>query len=92
MDVLPGCMSVHRVHGWYPVRPEEGIISTGTELLILVEPPGGCWESNLGSLEKEPLPLTSEPPLWPIFLFLYVNKYILPLAIYLFMSVSHSTG
>jgi hypothetical protein len=29
------------------------------------EPPCGCWESNLGSLEEQTVPLTTEPFLQP---------------------------
>jgi hypothetical protein len=34
------------------------------------EPPCGCWELNLGPLEKQPVLLTSEPSLQPTTVFL----------------------
>jgi hypothetical protein len=34
-------------------RPEEDTESPGTEDIDGYEPPGGCWELNLGLLEEQ---------------------------------------
>lgn len=60
MDALLASMCVHHLHAWYPRRPEGiGASGTGYEL------PSGCWESNLGPLEGEPVLLTTELSLQP---------------------------
>ena len=37
------------------------VTSPGTEVTDGCEPPGGCWESNLGPLEEQSVLLTPEP-------------------------------
>ena len=48
-----------------PQRPKEGIRFSGTGITDRCEPAGGCWELNLGPLEKQPVLLTAEPSLQP---------------------------
>jgi hypothetical protein len=46
-------------------RPEEGSRFLGTPMTDGCEPPSGCWESNPGALEEQPmLFLTPESSLW----------------------------
>ena len=59
-----------------PLRPEEGVGSTGAGVTDRCEPPGGCWELNLDPLGEEPVLLPTKPTPFS-FLRLY-NKYSLP--------------
>lgn len=43
----------------YPWKPEEGAEHTGTGVAQSCEPQCGCQESNLGSLQEQPVPLTT---------------------------------
>lgn len=54
VGALIACMSVHRIHVWFLWRSEEGVRSPETGVTGGCEPPSGCWESNLGSLEEHP--------------------------------------
>lgn len=36
-------------------RPEESVGSLGTEVIGSCEPPFGCWDSNLGPVQKQPV-------------------------------------
>jgi hypothetical protein len=56
---LPGCLCTVCVP-WCPKRPEEGVRSHGTGVRERCEPPWGCWESNLGPLEEQPVLLTTD--------------------------------
>ena len=40
---------------WWPGRPEEGITSPGTGVTDGCELPYGCWESDPGHLEEQPV-------------------------------------
>lgn len=53
--VLPVCMSVHHVCAWCLQRPGEGIRSSGTGFTDGCGSPCRCWESNLGSLQEQPV-------------------------------------
>lgn len=46
-----------------PTGPEENIRSLETEVADICELPCGCWESNLGLLEEQPVPSAAEPSL-----------------------------
>jgi hypothetical protein len=48
-----------------PGRAEEGAEVPGIEVTDGYESPRGCWESNWGLLEEQPVMLTTEPPLQP---------------------------
>ena len=50
MFVLLDCVYVHSLYVLYLRRPDEGIEFPGTGV-IGCEPPCGCWESILRSLE-----------------------------------------
>lgn len=59
-----------------PQRPKEGVIPYVCSYKWL-SAPYGCWESNLGPLPKQPVPLALEPSLQPPslparFLFLFM--------------------
>jgi hypothetical protein len=45
----------------FPQRLEEDIRGPGTGVVDGCELPCGCWESNLGLLEEQPVLLTTEP-------------------------------
>lgn len=45
-------------------RSKEGVGSPETGVEDICEPPYGCWETDLGPLGKQQLPLTTEPPIW----------------------------
>ena len=61
--VLSVCMSEQHLCPWCPWNPEEGVqlprtgVTDGCELLC------GCWETNPGPLQEQPLFLTAEPSL-----------------------------
>lgn len=40
------------IYVWCLQRPEEGVESPGTGVIVGFEPPLGCWELNLGLLEE----------------------------------------
>ena len=61
-SVLPACMSVYHVLS--AQRPKEGFGSLWLELEQCWLP-GGCWERIWGSLEEQPMLLTTEPSLQP---------------------------
>jgi len=46
---------------WYQWMPEENVRSPETGVTASCKLPFGSWELNLGSLEDEPVLLTSEP-------------------------------
>jgi hypothetical protein len=48
-------MSVYCVCSWCLRRPEEGVRSPGTRVTDGCEPPYPCKESNLGTLEEQPV-------------------------------------
>lgn len=58
IGVLLACMSVFHVYVWCPQRSG---VKGGCE------PPHGSQELNLGPLKEQPMPLTSEPPLQPLY-------------------------
>ena len=43
------------------LRPEEAIVSSGTGIIVACELSCGCWELNLGPLQKWQVLLTVEP-------------------------------
>lgn len=52
-EFLAVCMSMHHIiHAWSPKRPEESIESPGIGVIDGYELPSGCWDLNLGLLEK----------------------------------------
>jgi hypothetical protein len=55
------CALVYRLH----VCLREGIRSPGTGVTESCELPRGCWELYQDPLGEQPVPLTSEPSLWP---------------------------
>ena len=69
VDILPACMSVHRVLPGALRRPEEGVGSPGTGITDGCEPPCGCWESNPGPLEEQPVLLPTADLSSPILAF-----------------------
>ena len=59
MCVLPVCMSVYHVHAGCSRRPEEGIKSSGTEVIDSCELPCRCWEiqpRSSGRAATSPVP------------------------------------
>jgi hypothetical protein len=52
------------VHSWYP-RGSEDVGPHGYRVMDSCKPPCRCWELNLGSLEEQPVLLTTEPSLQP---------------------------
>jgi E3 ubiquitin-protein ligase NEDD4 len=54
-------MSVYHVHAWCPQKSEKAIRSPGTVVTDCCELPCGCWKSNPGPVEEQPVLLTSEP-------------------------------
>lgn len=56
-------------------RPDKGFGSLGTGILSGLVLPCGFWESNLSSLEEQPVFLTAEPSVQPLdFIFnIFVN-------------------
>ena len=59
---MDGCLHVYlyHMHAWCPGRPES-YKSSRTGVPDSCELPCGCWELNLGPLEKQPVLLTTEP-------------------------------
>ena len=55
MSVLPVCMPVYHVHAWCAWRSGERKGSLGTRVIDCCEPSSQYQESNLGSLEEQPL-------------------------------------
>lgn len=55
--------SVHRVLAWCLQKPEEGIGSPETEVMVGCELPCAFWELNLAPLEEQSVSLTTEPSL-----------------------------
>jgi hypothetical protein len=53
--ILPAFISVCV---WYPWSPEEGHRVSGTRVTVGCELPCGCWDSNPGPLEEQPVLLT----------------------------------
>jgi hypothetical protein len=60
IGVLPGCLPA-----CLSVCLSEGSISPGIVVNDSCEPPFGCWELNLDSLEEQPVPLTTKTSLHP---------------------------
>ena len=52
--------------GVLPIYVCEGARSPGTGAMDSCERPCGCWESNLGPLEEQPVLLTVEPSPQPV--------------------------
>jgi hypothetical protein len=49
-----------------PAETRRRVVGSGTEVTVSSgynEPPCGCWESNPGPLEEQPVLLTAEPSL-----------------------------
>jgi hypothetical protein len=71
-------MCVCLKHAWYLWRPEEGVESSGAEVMDGFELPCRSWELNLGPLEEQPQSVLltmevslSQPQVF-IFYFIYV--------------------
>lgn len=60
--ILPACISMHHIVQC-PRKPGEDLGSPGTRVTDSSELPCGCWEFNLGPLEKQ-LVLTADLSLW----------------------------
>jgi hypothetical protein len=60
MSVLPVWIYVHHVHA-VPEEAKEGAGSPGTGVTDGCKPSCGCWELNLGPLQKQDVLLASEP-------------------------------
>lgn len=58
---MPACISVCHLHTRCPWRPEKSIKSQEMELTDGCELSRGCWDSNLGPLEKQPALFIAEP-------------------------------
>ena len=73
VNILPTCPSMQHMCFWCGQKLEYGIWPSRTEITPSYEPLSWCWESNLGSLEEQPMYLNSEPslciPLLSIILF-----------------------
>lgn len=65
VSVLPGCILVHNMHAWCPQRSEEVIRFPGKGVKDGCTPPCGCWESNMGPQEEQPVFLSTESLLLP---------------------------
>lgn len=53
-------ISVQQLYARCPQWPEEGTGSLRTEVSDRCEMPSRCWELSLGSLEEQPVLLTTE--------------------------------
>jgi hypothetical protein len=56
-------MYVYHMYAWYPQWLEESTRSSGTCVMNGREPSYGCWELNLGPLQRLHKFLTAEPSL-----------------------------
>ena len=61
MGVSPTSMYVHNIYSRYQEQSEEGIRFLRTGGLDGCEPSYGGWESNLGPLHEQQMPLTTGP-------------------------------
>lgn len=57
MSVLPSCLYVYLM---CLQRSEEGVLFSGAWVTDGCQPPSVCWESNLGPLKKQQVPLSAE--------------------------------
>ena len=73
MGALPACTSVHHVSIWFSEQPEEGTESPETGATNGCELPRGCWESNPGPLEEQPVLLTIEQSPQPSLTYFWGN-------------------
>lgn len=68
---VPACMHVCApVHGWYPLRPEEGV-RPGVGAADGYKPPCGCWERNSSLMQEH---LAMEPFLQPLLMSLLILR------------------
>lgn len=74
-------VSVHHIHTYYPLRPEEHIRSRGTGVSDSCKWPRKCWKSNPGSLEEQVVLITVEPALQPCTSLFVYNVGITPTAL-----------
>lgn len=58
-------MSWYFVCVWYPQKPEKRMKFSGIRITDSCEVSHGCWNSNLGPLEKYQVLLTAESSLRP---------------------------
>lgn len=65
LSVLPTCMFISTCVQCLR-RPDKGFGSLGTGILSGLVLPCGFWESNLSSLEEQPVFLTAEPSVQPL--------------------------
>jgi hypothetical protein len=56
VSVLPTCMCVCNVHGWYPQRSEEGVGSTGTGVTSVCD-----WGQTWGPFARAASALINQP-------------------------------
>jgi hypothetical protein len=57
------------------VCPCEGVRSPGTGIIDSYVLTFGCWDLNLGPLEEQPVLLSAEPSLQPVFIYLFICYY-----------------
>jgi hypothetical protein len=74
VGLLPARLSVSHISAWYLQRSEENTEFPETGVTNGFELPCGCWESNLGPLEEQPMLVTTEPSLHPRSSTFKVNK------------------
>jgi hypothetical protein len=67
MGILPANMSVHHMHTHVSVEIRRGYWIPGAGVTDSCELLCGCWELNLGPLQKQPVLSTPEPALQPRF-------------------------
>ena len=66
IDVLPArAYILYTMCVYCPLKPEEGVRTSGTGVMDGCRLPCGCWELNSGPLEEQPVLLTTEPSLQP---------------------------
>lgn len=58
------CMYICAPCAWYLQKPEDCVTNFGAGMTNGYELPYGCWESNPGPLQGQPLSQCSSPPPW----------------------------
>lgn len=56
-------ISVYHIYAWCPRRPKEGLRTHGPGVTDSYDLSCGCWKSNPGPVDEEPVLLTAEPSL-----------------------------
>lgn len=55
--ILPASLSEYHLLACFPLWSEVGVRYPGTRVTGCCGPPFGCWESNLGAVEEQPVAL-----------------------------------